>query len=222
MRLRLGGVLLVLMVGLASLKANADERVLEAEPVAVQEALAPFKSLMQRLPVDLREPLFLRAQVWVALTSEEQATLRENLIAWEDRAPLERLALRERFEAWEHLDDRTRAAALDVAQRFSSLPQDVREGWRARFDALDPAQRQRYLFDPSNRLAMDLANDLFRFVPAAEQSDTLAMLRDLTPAHVAALRKTLARLPPARRDVYRQQLLGLDPAARAAELEAKP
>ncbi len=221
MRVLLGG-LLMLVVGLFSPMASAAERVFEDEPVAVQEALAPFKSLMQRLPAALREPLFLRAQVWVALTPEEQAALRENLIAWEDRAPLERLALRERFEAWEHLDDRTRAAALDAAQRFSSLPEDIREGWRKRFDALDPAQRQRYLFDPTNRLAMDLANDLFRFVPAAEQADTLAMLRDLTPAHVTALRKTLARLPPARRDAYRQQLLSLDPAARAAELDAKP
>lgn len=220
MRGLLGGVLL--MLTLTGLTAIAAEPVWEDEPAAVREALTPFKALMARLPPDLRKPLFLRAREWVALTPEEQAQLRENLIAWEDRGPLERLALRERFEAWEHLDEPTRAAALDAAQRFSRLPDDVRQGWRERFAALDAAQRQRYLFDPTNRMAMDLANDLFPFVPVAEQVETLTMLRGLTPDQVATLRKTLARLPPPRRHAYRQYLLELDPAARAAELGAKP
>lgn len=210
----------LLMLACAGLAAFALEPALEDEPAAVRETLKPFKELITRLPPELRKPLLLRAREWVALTPEEQAQLRENLIAWEDREPLERLALRERFEAWEHLDAPTRAAALTAAQRFADLPEEARQAWREQFATLDAAQRQRYLFDPNNRMAMDLANDLFPFVPVAEQVETLTMLRGLTPDQVATLRKTLARLPPPRRHAYRQHLLELDAAARAAELDA--
>lgn len=222
MRRSFAALLLICTLGFTGVIAAQSENAVVNESAAVREALAPFATLMQRLPPDLSAHLVKRAEAWVSLTAEEQQLLRQNLTAWEQRAPLERLVLRERFEAWEHLDDQTREAALAAAQHFSELSEETQQGWRDRFAALDVAQRQRYLFDPQNRLAMDLANDLFRFVPAHEQIETLAMLRALTPDQVAALRKAVARLPPPRRDAYRQRLLELDPAARAAELDARP
>lgn len=193
----------------------------DAETDAVTQALTPFQPLMERLPPPLRERLVAHARAWVALTPEEQALLRENLSAWDNLPPLGKLALRERFEAWEHMDAATRSAALDAARGYAQLPENVRERWRERFDALPPAQRQRYLFDPPTRTAMDLANALFPFVPADQHTDTLAMLRDLTPEQVDALRRTLARLPPAQRNAYRQRLLDMEPAERVQELGGK-
>lgn len=207
------------VIGLAPLLAAAQQPGVPAESDAVRAALVPFKHLMQRLPTPLRERLLAHARSWAALTPVEQAQLRENLSAWDDLAPQQKLALRERFYAWEHLDGATQAAALAAAERFAQLPDEAREHWRARFAALDPAQRRQYLFDPSSRSAMQLANELFPFIPATEQAATLAMLRELTPEQVTVLRRQLARLPPARRDNQRQHLLELDPAARAKALD---
>ena len=185
---------------------------------AVREALAPFSDLIARLPPPLRDRLTLHARQWAALDADGQARLRENLMAWDELAPQRKIALRERFDAWEHMDAATRASALETAVHFRQLPESVRLRWRERFDALAPEQRQRYLFDPSTRTAMDLAADLFPFVAAEEHAATLAMLRQLNPDEVVALRRSLARLPPAQRGAYRLRLLAMDPAQRAAEL----
>ncbi|MCX7557642.1 DUF3106 domain-containing protein [Xanthomonadaceae bacterium JHOS43] len=191
-----------------------------ADVPAVQQALAPFQSLMARLPAPLRDRLLAHARAWVALTPEEQARLRENLMAWDELSPQAKLALRERFEAWEHLDDATRDAALAAMRDYARLPEASRRAWRERFDALPPEQRQRYRFDASTRAAMDLANDLFPFIPVEQHADTLAMLRALTLDQVGALRRHLARLPPGQRNVYRQKLLDMEPAMRVSELES--
>ena len=193
-----------------------------SEPPAVQQALAPFQNLMARLPPSLRERLLAHARAWAALPPEEQARLRENLAAWDDLPPQRKLALREHFEAWEHMDSATQTTAINTARGYAALPETTRQRWRERFDALPPEQRQRYLFDPPTRAAMDLANALFPFVPAEQHTDTLAMLRSLAPEQVQALRRTLARLPPAQRNAYRQRLLDMTPGERAQELGGKP
>lgn len=205
----------------ACLPAAAQSPAVEAESPAVQQALAPFQSLLVRLPPSLGERLFVHARAWAALTPEEQVRLRESLAAWDNLPPRRKLALREHFEAWEHMDDPTRSAALDAARGYARLPETTRQRWRERFDALPPEQRQRYLFDPPTRTAMDLADALFPFVPADQHADTLAMLRNLTPEQVQSLRRSLARLPPAQRNAYRRQLLDMAPAARAEELGRK-
>ena len=206
------------VVGLACLLATAQQPGVPVESEAVRAALVPFKDLMQRLPAPLRERLLDQARIWAALTVAEQAELRENLSAWDELEPQQKLALRERFEAWEHLDAVTQAAALVATERFAQLPDETRQHWRDRFEALDLEQRRQFLFAPSSRSAMTLANELFPFIPAAEQAATMAMLRELTPEQVTALRRLLARAPPARRDAQRQQLLELDPVARAKVL----
>lgn len=214
--------ILGLLVGaLACLTAAAQTPDSDAESPAVQQALAPFQTLIARLPPPLRDRLVEHARAWAALAPEEQALLRDNLVAWDDTPPQRKLALRERFEAWEHMDATTRANALDTARKYEQLPENIRQGWRERFDALPPEQRQRYLFDPATRAAVDLANALFPFVPAEQHVDTLAMLRALTPEQVDALRRSLARLPPAQRNAYRQRLLEMTPDARAEELGTK-
>ena len=200
------------------LPAAAQAPAVDAESPAVQQALVPFQPLLARLPPSLSERLLAHARAWAALAPEEQARLRGNLAAWDDLPPQRKLALREHFEAWEHMDASTRNAALDAARGYARLPEATRQRWRERFDALPPGQRQRYLFDPPTRSAMDLANALFPFVPAEQHADTLAMLRHLTPEQVTSLRRKLARLPPAQRNAYRQQLLDMTPGARAQEL----
>ena len=207
-----------MVMGLAALHAAAQQPSVPVESDAVRAALVPFKDLMQRLPAPLRERLLAHARTWVALAPAEQVQLRENLSAWEDLEPQQKLALRERFEAWGHLDVATQTATLAAAERFAQLPDEARQHWQERFAALDPAQRRQFLFAPSNRSAMELANELFPFIPAAEHAATLTMLRELTPEEVTVLRRQLARLPPARRDAQRQQLLELDPAARSKAL----
>ena len=196
-----------------------------AEPVqssAEQQALAPFQSLIARLPPALRERLFEHARAWVALTPEEQARLRGNLVAWNDMPPQGKLALRENFEAWEHMDAATRAAVLEAARGYAMLPESTRQGWRERFNALSPEQRQRYRFDPSTRSAMDLANALFPFIPTEQHDDTLTMLRNLSPEQVEMLRGALVRLPPAQRNAYRQRLLDMTADERMQALSATP
>lgn len=211
------GLAILLMV-LAASAASAQGTRLTNETETVRRALAPFTSLLQGLPPPLRDRLIERARIWVELPVDEQIRLRENLLAWEALEPRSRPGLRGRFEAWEQLDMDTRSAVLRVAEWYEHLPEASRQPWRERFEALTPAQRQAYLFDPSSRAAMNLANELFPFVPAGEQAGTLAMLREFSAAEVDALRRRLARLPPARRDAYRRELLELDPAARRQRL----
>lgn len=189
-----------------------------ADEAALQQALSPFQGLLEGLPTELRERLVRHGRAWVALSSEQQAELREQLLEWDDLAPQEKLALRERFESWTHMDEATRGAALDAARRYAQLPEAIRQSLRDEFDALDSKARQRYLFDASTRTAVDLADALFRFVPAEQHSDTLAMLRELNEAQVMQLRRKLTRLPPTQRDAYRQRLLELDAAGRAEML----
>ncbi len=190
----------------------------------LRAALSPFKSLMEGLPAPLRERLVAQARSWIALDPAQQKALRANLVAWDDLAPQAKLRLRERFEAWEQLDSTSRTSALAAAERYAKMTAEQRQPWRERFDSLSPDQRQRFLFDPANRVAMDLANELFPFIPSGERAGSLAMLRALNAEQVKALRGELARLPLERRDAVRQRLLGMEPAARAqalAEMRAR-
>lgn len=189
------------------------------DPAALRQILAPFEKLLAGVPPVLRLRLELHAHAWLALSQDEQTRLRAALAAWDDLPPQEKLALRERFEAWEQFDAPSRQRAQAARQRAEQMPGDVRAGWRARFDALSPEQRQRYRFDPDTRAAMDLAGQLFPFVPAEEHAATLALLRALAPEQVEALRRELRRLPPNRRDAFRVRLLELDAAGRAALLD---
>lgn len=213
--------LLSFVLGLFALVAAAQTPVADEDAPAVKAALAPFRDLMARLPPVLRERMVAHARIWAALAPEEQERLRANLLGWDELGPQDKLVLRERFEAWEHLDAATRAAAVAAAGRYRQLPVEGQQRLREAFAALPAAQRQRFLFDPGTRAVIDLADQLFPFVPVEEQGATLGMLRGLDPDQLTALRQALSRLPPARRDSYRQHLLELDPAARAAEL-AKP
>ena len=213
------GVLVTLAVASAGVAlAQVPTAAGAPDAAALRQTLAPFDKLLSGLPPVLRQRLELHARAWLALSPEAQARLRLDLAAWDDLAPQEKLALRERFDAWEHLDAATRRAVLEADARLAQMPAQVRAGWRARFDALTPEQRQRYRFDPPTRAAMDLAGQLFPYVPAEEHADTLALLRALTPAQVEALRRELRRLPPNRRDAYRVRLLELDAQGRAALL----
>ncbi|MEJ5209098.1 DUF3106 domain-containing protein [Denitratimonas sp. CY0512] len=191
-----------------------------ADPEAVRQALVPFQELSQRLPPMLRERLHAHARAWAALSPEEQAQLRENLSQWETLETQHKLALRARFDAWEQMDPATRKRAIQTGAHFSTLPESVQQRWRERFDALPAQQRQSHLYDPSTRAVIGLARELFPFIPAQDHNATLAMLRELDEAQVATLRNRLARLPPARRDTFRQSLLDMDAEARAAELGA--
>lgn len=215
-------LVLVLCLCVVAGFAGAQPSGESAQSPEVQQAMVPFQSLIARLPPALRERLVEHARAWVALTPEEQARLRGNLSAWDDLPPQGKLALRERFEAWEHMDAVTRTAVLEAAQDYATFPEITRKGWRERFNALPPEQRHRYLFDPSTRSAMDLANALFPFIPSEQHADTLAMLRQLSPEQVEALRRALVRLPPAQRNAYRQRLLEMTPDERMRELVAMP
>lgn len=207
-----------LILGLVAVAAPAQEPASTQTTEAMRQALAPFRELSERLPPELRQRLQEQARIWVELTPEEQAQLRENLKAWEDTPAVNRLRLRSRFEAWEQLDAATREAVLGVAQRYEALSPDQQLTLRERFDALSPNARQGYLFDPASRRAMELADTLFPFIPADQQIQTMALLRELEPAQLEVLRQRLARLPPAQRNAYRQELLDLDPQARAQAL----
>ncbi len=211
---------LVVLAGAALAQAPVSPE--DPDAAALRRTLAPFHSLLAGWPAVLRERLELHARAWLALSPEAQARLRLALAAWDELAPQEKLALRERFDAWEHLDEPTRRAALEAAAQLAQMPTEVQAAWRARFDALTPEERQRYRFDPPTRAAMDLAGQLFPFVPAEEHADTLALLRALTPAQVEALRHELRRLPPNRRDAFRVRLLELDDQGRAALLGTVP
>lgn len=215
MRWFLASILLVLA---ATPLAAAQDSGAADDSAALQQALSPFQGLLEGLPAELRERLVIHGRAWVALSLEQQIELRERLVEWDDLPPQQKLALRERFEGWVHMDKATRVAALDAAGRYEQLPEATRQELRAEFDALDPQQRQRYLFDAPTRAAVDLADALFRFVPADQHSDTLAMLRELNVEQVAQLRRKLTRLPPAQRDAYRQRLLEQDTAGRVEML----
>lgn len=214
--------LVLLLAGLpgAALPLTAQPDQAVADPEAVRQALVPFQELSQRLPTMLRERLHAHARAWAALSPEEQAQLRENLSQWETLETQHKLALRARFDAWEQMDPATRERAIQTGAHFSTLPESVQQRWRERFEALPEQQRQSHLFDLSTRAVISLARELFPFIPAQDHNATLAMLRELDETQVAALRSRLARLPPARRDAFRQSLLEMDAEARTAELGA--
>lgn len=175
-----------------------------------QHVLAPFQSLLASLPLPLQARLREQARLWVRLSREEQDQLRTNLEQWGNTPPQEKLHLRERFEAWSHLDTATQAAALAAMQRHTNLSDMNQQRWRERFDALPSQQKEAFLFDPTTRANMALAEELFPFIPMDEVTPTLNWLKSLSTEQVAQLRQELARRPPAQRDTYRRQQLDSD------------
>ena len=136
----------------SSLATHAQTTTPTADSPELRAALAPFKTMMEGLPAPLRERLLQQARSWIALSPEQQAALRANLMAWDNKVPQDKLRLRERFEAWEQLDAASQAAALAAAERYALMPLEQRQALRQRFDELSPDQRQRFLFDPANRV----------------------------------------------------------------------
>lgn len=191
------------------------------DEAAVEAILAPYARQMAAWPARLQAELRNRARLWAALTPAQQQGAHQALAHWETLGPEEKMLLRERFAAWEQLDRPARNMALDVANRFDSLPASVQQAWRERFAALSPEQRRIYLFDPDTREAMALAMELFPFIPSDEYEPTLSMLRALDASDVGALRNRLRSMSAGQRQALRQRLLGLEPAARAAALRGQ-
>lgn len=185
--------------------------------VAAQEdLLAPWRGVWDRLAPEARERVEANAARWRDMDESEREAFLARLEAWEALPPLERSRQREAYAAWRALDLHDRERIAQAARRYQAATTEQRSAWRAAHDALSPDQARAWLLGPDAGADVLRLRPLFAFVPAGERDRTLAVLRALPAESIDDLEHLVRRMPAARREGFRQELMAQPAAARAA------
>jgi DNA-directed RNA polymerase specialized sigma24 family protein len=152
---------------------------------------------------------------WTTLTPAKHARRLQRLQHWLSMAPAERAALRLNLPHWLALSEAGRHAVVHQQGQYAALPDADRGAHDAEFDALSPQARRALLPVTVDTDHLELARELFPFIPLDQQAETLAMLDALNDAEISQLRQLTRRLPPWQREQLRVQLLAEPAPARA-------
>src|SRR5690606_29270498 len=119
-------------------------------------------------------------------------------------------------QAWAELDAGDRAILREAFARYSALPVAEQEQLRRRFATLDRMERRGWLLGPAVGDDWPRLQPWLGYVPEAERSRLLAILRAMEAGQRRQLAEVLRRQSPVGRVELRQELLAL-PAARRAD-----
>lgn len=143
-----------------------------------------------------------------------QAVLPE-ATAWPQLDAGGRAEVRERYAAWRALSEADRARIRQAQAQLAALPLDQQQALRTQFDAMDRLHRDSWQLGPRLGRYYPSLQPLFGFVPAAQRSAALALLRGLEAGQLEQLAMIAQRTPPQDRAALRAELLGLPAGARA-------
>lgn len=113
--------------------------------VAQRQTLAPLRAQWNQLPSARQHQLADHATRWATLPPAHQQLIRERLAHWANMTPAERRRLRDNARAFRSLPPAERAKVSAAFRRFQQLSPAERRALRARWRALPPAQRQRWV-----------------------------------------------------------------------------
>jgi len=172
--------------------------------------------------IEVRPPggtsIAVTAGEWPTLTPAEQTRRLQRVQQWLSMAPAERAALRLNLPHWLALSEAGQLAVVRQQQRHAAFADAERDAHDADFDALSPQARRALLPVTDDTEHLELARELFPFIPLDQQAETLAMLDALDDAGRTQLRELTRRLPPWQREQVRVELLAEPAPARAAWL----
>lgn len=129
--------------------------------------------------------------------------------------------LRERQAAWEALDATVQARLRQVASAFAGLPVEQQHTLRAQFAALDALERHGWLLGPELGSEYWALQPLFGYVPDAQRTALLGLLRTLPAEQREHLALLSQRTPPQERATLRRELLAQGADTRAAWLRQR-
>jgi hypothetical protein len=129
--------------------------------------------------------------------------------------------LRERQAAWDALDAATQARLRQVASAFAGLPVEQQHTLRAQFAALDTLERHGWLLGPELGGEYWALQPLFGYVPDAQRSALLGLLRTLPAEQREHLALLSQRTPPQERAALRRDLLAQGADTRATWLRQR-
>lgn len=112
---------------------------------AQRQILAPLRAQWYRLPSARQHQLADHATRWATLPPAHQQLIRERLAHWANMTPAERRQLRANARAFRNLPPAERAKVNAAFRRFQQLSPAERRALRARWRALPPEQRQRWV-----------------------------------------------------------------------------
>lgn len=190
-----------------------------ADGDTLEQVLAPWRPLWDRLTPTLQAQLQDNARHWIALDPAARARLRERAAAFDALPAAERARIRSGWQQMQTLPASHQQQLRAAWARYAALPPAQQAAWRARWDALPAADRPR--LQPGDDALAALAAQTFPFVPESDRDATLALLAGLDDADRARLQQLQRRWPPWRREALRRALLDLPPEARSAHLRAQ-
>jgi len=129
--------------------------------------------------------------------------------------------LRERQAAWDALDATVQARLRQVASAFAGLPVEQQHALRGQFAALDALERHGWLLGPELGSEYWALQPLFGYVPDAQRTALLGLLRTLPAQQREHLALLSQRTPPQERATLRRELLAQGADTRAAWLRQR-
>lgn len=137
---------------------------------------------------------------------------------WEQLSDERRRERRAQYAAWRAMSEGERQRVREAAARFAALPPGTQQTLRGRFADQDQAFRDGWRLGPLLGEHFGRLQGMFGFVPEAQRTRTLAVLRQLTRAQLAQLTLVAQRTPPQQRDAVRTAFLAVAPGERDAWL----
>ncbi|WP_369936115.1 hypothetical protein [Xanthomonas tesorieronis] len=129
--------------------------------------------------------------------------------------------LRERQAAWDALEAPVQARLRQVASAFAGLPVEQQHTLRAQFATLDALERHGWLLGPELGSEYWALQPLFGYVPDAQRTALLGLLRTLPAEQREHLALLSQRTPPQERATLRRELLAQGADTRAAWLRQR-
>ena len=185
---------LPLLAWLAMVEADAAAD--PALPATAPEA--PVTPPATRAPIMDSAAAAARLQAWEALPARERGRQRGAWAAWRALPPAERGVLRA------------------VAGRWKALPAPEQLALRSRFDALSHDERHGGWLGPRLGHEWPRVAPLFGFVPEAQRTQLLQVLREASGEDIDALERLAQTTPPEAREAVRFALLQVPAAQRRA------
>jgi hypothetical protein len=118
---------------------------------AQRQTLAPLRAQWNQLPSARQHQLADHATRWATLPPAHQQLIRERLAHWANMTPAERRRLRDNARAFRNLPPAERAKVSAAFRRFQQLSPAERRALRARWRALPPEQRQRWVSEHAHQ-----------------------------------------------------------------------
>lgn len=183
--------------------------------------LAPLAGAWPGLEPETMKRLQANAAHWLALDPAQRDALVATMRAWDALPAADRAQRRGPFAAWQSLPPDERSRVRRAAARLAALDPGQQQALRDGFEKLPADQRQDWWLGPEIGAGFAQLRPLFAFVPEAERSALLALLRELSPEARADLALLARRLPANQRESLRRDLVAAPAAEREALIRAR-